>query len=246
MKLLQFIFVPLYRLWFYLLLGIATIVFSPFLLASIVKPSWYPTFFKVARLWSEFIIFGMGCYPVIKRDVEYKKGENYMFVANHTSMSDIMLMYYSTKCPFVFIGKKELGKLPLFGYIYKRTCILVDRRNTKSRVEAFRAAEKRLNEGLGICIFPEGGVPKDLDLILDEFKDGAFRLAIEHQIPIAPMTFHDNKKRFPYAFFRGGPGPMRVKIHELIPTTGMTLQDRKALKDKTRQIILSELKNPTV
>lgn len=188
----------------------------------------------------------MGCYPVIKRDVVYKNGESYMYVANHTSMSDIMLMYYATKCPFVFIGKKELGKLPLFGYIYSRTCILVDRSNTKSRVEAFRAAEKRLNEGLGICIFPEGGVPKDLDLVLDEFKDGAFRLAIEHQIPIAPMTFHDNKKRFPYALFRGGPGPMRVKVHELIQTSGMTLQDRKALKEKTRQVILNELNNPTV
>src|SRR5690554_7363564 len=82
-----------------------------------------------------------------------------------------MLMFYSTKNPFVFIGKKELAKLPLFGFIYKRICILVDRSSAKSRVEAFRRAEKRLSDGLSICIFPEGGVPDDLSLVLDQFKD---------------------------------------------------------------------------
>lgn len=169
-----------------------------------------------------------------------------MFVANHTSMTDIMLMFHSTKNPFVFVGKKELVKIPLFGYIYKRTCILVDRGSTKSRVEAFRRAEIRLNEGLSICIFPEGGVPEDLSLLLDEFKDGAFRLAIEHQIPIAPMTFHDNKKRFPYSFFIGGPGKMRAKTHKLIPTLGLTLESRKELKKETREVILKELLHPTV
>ncbi len=246
MKIFGYILGPLYRVWFYLMVTLATVVLFPFLFVSILKQSWYPFFFKVARVWSGIILFGMGCLPRIKREIQYEKGKSYMFVANHTSMTDIMLMYYSTKIPFVFVGKKELAKFPLFGYIYKRTCILVDRSNTKSRVEAFRRAEKRLSDGLGVCIFPEGGVPDDLDLILDEFKDGAFRLAIEHQIPIAPMTFHDNKRRFPYALFKGGPGRMRVKVHKLIPTAGMTLEDRRELKRKTRGVILEELTNPTV
>lgn len=246
MKWLQYILVPLYRLWFYLVLAFVTIALFPFLFISIIKHSWYPFFFKVARVWAGAIIFMMGCYPVIKRDIYYKKGESFMFVANHTSITDIMLMFYATKSPFVFVGKKELAKLPLFGYIYKRTCILVDRGNTKSRVEAFRRAEERLSEGLSICIFPEGGVPNNLDLILDEFKDGAFRLAIEHQIPIAPMTFHDNKKRLPYSFFIGSPGRMRVKVLPLIPTAGLASEDRRALKQQTREVILKELKEPTV
>jgi 1-acyl-sn-glycerol-3-phosphate acyltransferase len=226
--------------------ALATILLFPFLVISILKYSWYPFFFKVARTWSAFIIYGIGCYPIIKRDVYYEKGKSYMFVANHTSMTDIMLMFYATKNPFVFVGKKELAKIPLFGYIYKRTCILVDRGNNKSRVEAFRRAEIRLNEGLSVCIFPEGGVPEDLSLVLDEFKDGAFRLSIEHKITIAPMTFHDNKKRFPYSFFKGGPGKMRVKVHKLIPTTMLTLDKRKDLKKETRDVILEELLNPTV
>ncbi|CAM3357858.1 lysophospholipid acyltransferase family protein [Aequorivita lipolytica] len=246
MKLFKQIFATFYRIWFYLIIALATILLFPFLIISILKHSWYPFFFKVARTWSAFIIFGIGCYPIIKRDVQYKKGESYMFVANHTSMADIMLMFYSTKNPFVFVGKKELAKIPLFGSIYKRTCILVDRGNTKSRVEAFRRAEIRLNEGLSVCIFPEGGVPDDLSILLDEFKDGAFRLSIEHQIPIAPMTFHDNKKRFPYSFFIGSPGKMRVKVHKLIPTAGLTLEKRKELKKETRTVILNELLHPTV
>ncbi len=245
MKLLKQIFAAFYRIWFYLIIALATILLFPFLLISILKYSWYPFFFKVARTWSAIILYGIGCYPIIKRDVHYEKGKSYMFVANHTSMTDIMLMFYATKNPFVFVGKKELAKIPLFGYIYKRTCILVDRGNNKSRVEAFRRAEMRLNEGLSVCIFPEGGVPEDLLLLLDEFKDGAFRLSIEHKITIAPMTFHDNKKRFPYSFFKGGPGKMRVKVHELIPTATLTLDKRKELKKKTRDVILEELQNPT-
>ncbi|OAD91137.1 acyl-phosphate glycerol 3-phosphate acyltransferase [Aequorivita soesokkakensis] len=246
MKIFNYIFTTFYRIWFYIIVAIATILLFPFLLISILKHSWYPFFFKVARTWSALIIYGIGCYPIIKRDIQYEKGRSYMFVANHTSMTDIMLMFYATKNPFVFVGKKELAKIPLFGYIYKRTCILVDRGNTKSRVEAFRRAEIRLNEGLSVCIFPEGGVPDDLSILLDEFKDGAFRLSIEHQIPIAPMTFHDNKKRFPYSFFIGGPGKMRVKVHKLIPTATLTLDSRKELKKETREVILNELLAPTV
>ena len=219
--------------------------FLPVLIVSIIKKDWYPLFFKMARGWSTFILFGMGFIPVVKRDVTYKKEQSYMFVANHTSMTDIMLMLYVSKKTFVFVGKKELGRIPLFGFFYKRTCILVDRKNPRSRREVFNSAQEKLNMGYSVCIFPEGGVPDDESIILDEFKDGAFRLAIEHQIPIAPMTFLDNKKRFSYTFFSGGPGRMRVKIHELIPTKILELEDKRMLKMQTHEIIRNELINPT-
>ena len=220
--------------------------FFPILIISILKEEWYPLFFRLARAWSIFILFGMGLKPVVKRDVAYKKDKSYMFVANHTSMIDIMLMFYVSKSPFVFVGKQELSKIPLFGLLYKRTCILVDRSNQKSRRAVFDAAQRKLDLGYSVCIFPEGGVPSDESIVLDEFKDGAFRLAIEHHIPIAPMTFHDNKKRFSYTFFSGGPGNLRVKVHHLIPTIILEMEDRKQLKFDTRDIILNELENPTV
>lgn len=246
MKVFRYIFAPIYHIWFYLLVTVVTVVLFPVLAISILKQSWYPFFFKIARLWSALIIYGMLCRPVIKREIRYEKGKSYLFVANHTSMLDIMLMFYATKNPFVFVGKKELAKFPLFGFIYKRTCILVDRGNNKSRVEAFRNAEKRLQKGLSICIYPEGGVPDDYNLILDQFKDGAFRLAIEHQIPIAPMTFYDNKKRLPYNFFKGFPGKMRVKQHQIVSTKQLEPSDRKSLKNEVRQLILNELTHPTI
>ena len=165
-----------------------------------------------------------------------------MLVANHTSMTDIMLMLVTVKNPFVFVGKKELVKIPLFGYFYKRTCILVDRGNQRSRKEVFERAQRRLNDGTSICIFPEGGVPDDQSVILDTFKDGAFRLAIDHHISIVPMVFYDNKKRFPYVFTNGSPGKMRVKIKNFIPTTGLTQNDKKELRERTREVILQELK----
>ncbi|GAB5400685.1 MAG: hypothetical protein Aureis2KO_22700 [Aureisphaera sp.] len=188
----------------------------------------------------------MGFYPKVKRDVSFEKGMSYMFVANHTSMTDIMLMLYVvSKNPFVFVGKAELAKIPLFGFFYKRTCILVDRSDARSRHNVFIEAQKRLQRGLSVCIFPEGGVPDDESLLLNEFKDGAFRLAIEHKIPIAPMSFHDNKKRFSYTFFSGSPGVMRVKVHDIIPTGILELEDKRMLREQTREIILGELQNPS-
>lgn len=169
-----------------------------------------------------------------------------MFVANHTSIIDIMLMLAVNDHPFVFLGKVELARIPLFGYFYRRTCILVDRGSQKSRLQAFAEAQRRLKQGNSICIFPEGGVPSNEKLILTPFKDGAFRLAIDHQIPVVPITFHDNKKRFSYTFFSGSPGKMRVKMHEVIPTKDKTQEDKRPLKDKTYQVILEELRNPSL
>ena len=165
-----------------------------------------------------------------------------MLVANHTSMLDIMLMLKVSENPFVFVGKKELVKIPVFGFFYKRVCILVDRENSKSRTGVYLRAQRRLNQGLSICIFPEGGVP-DEDIFLDEFKDGAFKMAIAHKIPIVPITFYDNKKRFPFDIFKGGPGKMRAKVHSFFETAQLKEMDKIVLKNSVREVILSELKN---
>ena len=208
----------------------------PFLLVSIIKEKWYPYFFVMARIWAKVILFGMGFYYKVEREEDLIPGKSYMLVSNHTSMTDIMMMLALVRNPFVFVGKKELSKIPLFGFFYKRTCILVDRNSSKSRMEVFERAQKRLNQGMSICIFPEGGVPDDENILLDEFKDGAFRLALEHQIPIVPMTFPDNKKRFSYTFLSGSPGLMRAKIHNFIETTGKNATDKKEIKEVREEV----------
>ena len=243
MAIIKYPFWIFYRVWFYVLVALPIILLLPILLISISREKWYPFFFKLARFWAKFILIGMGFNYKIIRNQKPEPKKSYMFIANHTSMVDIMLMLVSVKNPFVFVGKKELAKIPLFGFFYKRTCILVDRSSVKSRQAVFLRAQKRLKQGLSICIFPEGGVPEE-HVVLDSFKDGAFRLAINHQIPIVPMTFYDNKKRFSYTFFSGGPGRMRARIHEFLSTEGLTIEDTKALNEKSRKIIWDELHKP--
>lgn len=241
MKFLKYPFWILYRIWFYVLVALPIIILFPFLIVSIAKERWYPFFFKLARIWSKFILIGMGLGWKITKLQNLEKGKSYMFIANHTSMIDIMLMLVTIKDnPFVFVGKKELAKIPLFGFFYKRTCILVDRSSAKSRQAVFIRAQRRLQSGLSICIFPEGLVP-DEEVLLADFKDGAFRLAIKHEIPIVPITFYDNKKRFSYTFFSGGPGMLHVKIHEFLETKHLEIEDTKQLNNTSREIILQEL-----
>ena len=95
---------------------------------------------------------------------------------------------------------------------------------------------------MSICIFPEGGVP-DESVVLDRFKTGAFRLSVEHNLPLVPMTFFDNKKRFSYTFFSGSPGRMRAQVHAFLKPEAYKLDNLKAMSDKTHQLILSALKN---
>ena len=243
MKLIKYPFWILYRIWFYILVALPIIFLFPLLVISILKEKWYPYFFKLARFWAKFILFGMGFHWTIEREQTPEEDKSYMFIANHTSMADIMLMLVSVRNPFVFVGKRELAKIPLFGFFYKRTCILVDRSSEKSRKAVFLRAQRRLQQGVSVCIFPEGGVPEG-DIVLDEFKDGAFRLAINHHIPVVPLTFLDNKKRFSYTFFSGSPGKMRVKIHRFLNTDKLTIADTKTLNGNARQIILNELTKP--
>jgi 1-acyl-sn-glycerol-3-phosphate acyltransferase len=241
MKFLKYPFWILYRIWFYVLVALPIIILFPLLIISIAKESWYPFFFKLARIWAKFILIGMGFGWKINKLQTPEKGKSYMFIANHTSMIDIMLMLVTVKDnPFVFVGKKELAKIPLFGFFYKRTCILVDRSSAKSRQAVFLRAQRRLKSGVSICIFPEGMVPEE-DVKLAEFKDGAFRLAINHKIPIVPITFFDNKKRFSYTFFSGGPGLLRVKMHEFLKTEHLKIENTKELNSSAFNIISESL-----
>lgn len=225
----------IWRIWFYILVTLPILVFSPLLILTTLSERTFPQFFWLARnLWAPVILYGMGCVPRIRYDTPMDPDQSYMLVANHTSMLDIMLMLRVSRNPFVFVGKKELVRIPIFGFFYKRVSIMVDRSDARSRSAVYGRANKRLHSGLSVCIFPEGGVP-DESVMLDTFKDGAFRLAIAHQIPIVPMVFYDCKKRFPFRFFAGRPGPLRVRVLPALQTQGLTDGDRIRLRDQVRR-----------
>ena len=244
-KAIKVFFIAVWNVWFYVLGFIGIVITLPFLIIFSIKESFYPYFYWVARnVWSNIIMYGMGFYPEIKFKQHIKKGKSYMLVSNHKSMIDIMLMLSLSKDPIVFVGKKELEKIPLFGYFYRRVCILVDRSSPESRKEVYTKAIKRLDTGISVCIFPEGGVP-DPSVILDKFKNGAFSLAIQFQIPIVPITFLDCEKKFPYFFaynhFYGSPGKLRANVHEFIETKGLNQENKEFLKEKVYDILHKDL-----
>ena len=160
---------------------------STFSLFSFLSNGYRYLYWVARNIWSPFIIFGMGFW--IKRVNKFpKENKSIMLIANHSSYIDIMLMFRMSKKPFVFVGKKELTKIPFFGYLYKRAAITVDRSSFESRKEVYKNAIPFINKGYSICVFPEREY-LDETILLNQFKRGAFKIAIEHKLPILPIVF---------------------------------------------------------
>ncbi len=235
------ILVYIWRVWFYISILIAIVILFPFILITAQNENHYPSFFRLARLWAWMVLILSGFWPRAYWSEKPGKGDTYIICPNHTSMIDIMLALAIFPNCFLFIGKKELAKLPLFGYFYKKTNILVDRSSIISSQKAFQTAAAKLKEGIGICIFPEGGVP-DEKVELARFKNGAFRLAIDHGVKIIPVSFPDNKKRLPYNFNLGSPGVLRAYIHPfIIPNEKGGLEEVSRLRKLCYDVVLSGL-----
>ena len=242
MKYLKITLVLLWRFWFYLLLTITIILIAPIMLILTAKKSYYPTLWIVVRAWAKVIIYGMGFRLQISRDEMLDRNKSYMFCPNHTSLLDPFILMITSKNPIVFVGKQSLEKIPIFGFFYKKTVIMVDRSNPESRKRVFKKAKERMQNGVSVVIFPEGLVPEE-DVILSPFKRGAFSLAIEFQIPIVPQTYYDAKRYFSWDIFKGRPGVIRVKQHQFIPTNNLTSKNVNEVLEKTYAILSEELSN---
>ncbi|WP_417427669.1 lysophospholipid acyltransferase family protein [Halpernia sp.] len=209
----------LWRLWFLILAAIATFFFGFFVFLLTFNPKHYKYCYIFIRLWCFTLFYGMGFrYELIKEtQKEIDKNLQYIFISNHTSIMDVMLpCILMPNHPLVFVGKKELVKIPIFGQIYKRICVMVDRSSVKSRSEVYRRCAERMREGQSIVLFPEGGVPDDTSILLGDFKDGAFTLASKHQFPIAVFTFVGLKEMFPFNNKIGHPGKVKVYFNDVL------------------------------
>lgn len=208
----------------------------------VIVPNGYKHLYWVARnIWAPFVLFGMGFW-IQRINAFPPEGQSMMLIANHASYMDIMLMFRMRKTPFVFVGKKELTKIPFFGFLYKRGAITVDRNSLESRQQVYESAQKFIKKGYSICIFPEREY-LDETVLLNPFKKGAFKLAIEHQLPIFPMVFYDCKRKFPWYTTHGFAGVLRVKAMELKQTKGMTEADIKPLSLKMHRQMEEQLIN---
>lgn len=212
----------LWRLWFVILAVIATLFFGLFVYFLTFNPKHYKYCYFFIRLWCFTLFFGMGFrYKLIKETQKnIEKNQQYIFISNHTSIMDIMLpCILMPNHPLVYVGKKELVKIPIFGQIYKRICVMVDRESARSRADVYRRCAERMQEGQSIVIFPEGGVPDDTSVLLADFKDGAFTLATKHQFPLAVFTFVGLKEMFPFDNKIGHPGKVKVYFNAILDSS---------------------------
>lgn len=189
----------------------------------------------LSRIWAKLltiIFFG----PVRIRNKQFiDKNKTYVFVANHQSQLDIPAYALSCENTIRFLAKAELTKIPLMGWIIKRLYLSVNRTDRNDRNKSIEVMRKSLDEGISVFLCPEGTRNKHEEPPLLEFRDGAFRLAVATQTPIAALTlFNTGRKLSPLRPIALAPGAIYGAWSEPIETKGMTMDDVPALKEKIR------------
>ena len=229
----------LWRLWFLTVFLIVFIILIPPLFFFTQIYTDQKIVCNIARLWSRLTLFFSGVFLNVKYEEEINRNENYIICPNHISTIDIPVVLAALNFPIIFMAKKEYTKIPIFGWFYKNNTVIVNRENNKDAYGAFVSANEKLNNGLNVCIFPEGGVPPP-EVKLRRFKNGPFKLAIESNTKIIPVTMPNNKSCFPWNYFRGRPGRLNVEVHAPISQKQET-NDIKNLNTTVYNIIFDKL-----
>lgn len=216
------------------------LVFLPLLFIPIVFPSQHQLVGSVNRWWAR-LMFWLIFIPVrITYKAKLNSNQRYVFCANHFSYLDIPTVGLN-RHNTIFVGKSDIGWIPLFGFMYRKLHITVDRSSLKSRVNTIKRSLEAIDDGKSLVIFPEGGIMTDNEPVMGRFKDGAFRVAIEKQIPLVPVTIPYNWIILPPNEFLLRWHRLQIVFHEPVPTTGLTLSDLDRLKHQVFGIIEKEL-----
>ena len=223
--------------------GLVFFLLLPLFLIGIHLKPFNRSVLLLNHIWTRLFFF-FSCMRIkIEWESPIDTTKQYVFCSNHASLIDIPTFGF-IPIPFVFVGKMSISKVPFFGYVYKKLHITVDRKSIKSKGDAFKKSIHAIKEKKSLAIFPEGGIiNSNTNPRLNPFKDGAFRTAIETQVPIVPVTMPFNWKVFPddgSFYLRNIPN--KIIFHTPIETTGMTLKDVDALRNKTFSIIENEIK----
>jgi 1-acyl-sn-glycerol-3-phosphate acyltransferase len=183
------------------------------------------------RLWSWiFSKLNFIPYYIFGRE-NIQAGKSYIYVSNHTSFLDIPGLCLALPGQFRPLAKKELLKIPIFGWIARAASVMVDRSNHESRVRSLERLANILSKGISILIFPEGTQNRTKEL-LQPFKDGAFRIALETKQPILPIMILGAGKLMPPGKPQVFPGRINILIGKEIPTDAYTTKDIAQLKNE--------------
>lgn len=243
MKALKYLFHRVYTTWcvtWFVVPFVATYPFQAFLVR---RQEWYKHVHNINRLWSH-IFLRMFLAPLhVEWRMKFDPKQRYIYTPNHSSYLDIPMMLRAIPGFLNFVGKSSLAKVPLWGKVYGKLYICVDRKSAVSSAKSYINSVRSLDAGRSLVIFPEGTIPPTAGHQILEFKDGPFKLAIEKQLPVVPVTMPYNQFFMPDldGKLKIRWHPLKMIVHEPIETAGMTMAELPALKEKVYQIIQQEL-----
>jgi len=195
------------------------------------------------RGWSKFSMFLWGIPIEVVHESGAPVAQPCVYVSNHSSYVDIMLLFRTIPGYLNMMGKDSLTRVPLWGPMFAKTYISVNRRSAVGRGRAFTQAREALRQGRSLALFPEGTIgPKPGEELLP-FQDGAFQLAIAAGVPLVPVGMPFNHKFMPsIQGFRVRYARLRIVFHAPIATTGLTNADIPALKARVAAIISADFR----
>lgn len=198
--------------------------------------------YKICRCWGLAWYATVGIFHKVIYETPHDITKQYIFIGNHISYLDIPPIAISIHQPIRALGKYEMVKMPVFGWIYSVTVIQVDRSSSEKRSSSVRALKAALAKGISIFLFPEGTF-NETNKPLKDFFDGAFRIAIETQTNIKPLLFVDTLERLHFKnIFSLTPGKTRTVYLQEINVEGLTLKDVMLLKEKVYNVMEDGLK----
>ena len=227
------IFARIFALWalIWFVLTMLLILIPVWCLGLMKEPKRTIAFIRISRIWMGIFLPIAGVRLKIKGKEYFEKGKNYIVVCNHRSFMDVPVTSPGIPGANKTIAKIEMARIPLFGIIYKRGSVLVDRKSEESRKRSYSSMKDVLYMGLHMCIYPEGTRNKT-EKPLKEFKDGAFRLAVETGKPIMPaVIFNTDKVLSSKKFFFFMPGKIEMHFLPPVETTGLQVEDVKHLRE---------------
>ena len=210
------------------------ILFPIFLIASLFgRVKGGNIIYDACRIWADIWFFLIGISHKNIYDFPHDTSKQYIFVSNHISYIDVpMMMKAIRKQHFRVLGKAELGKIPVFGFIFKKAAVSVDRKSAEHRARSVSILKSIIKRKISVYIFPEGTF-NETGAPLKEFYNGAFKIAIETQTPIKPILFLDSYDRLNYkSILSLSKGKSRAVFLEETPTDNLTMNDVPALKEK--------------
>ena len=227
----------LYASWvLFIFIGSMLLLLPLILLPALFGESVRPVSFFGLKVWATIFHTFTGVRYQAQGREHLSLHPAYIYVSNHTSFLDVPALPLFIPGQFRPLGKKELLKIPVLGWIVGTVCIIVDRSDARSRQESIKRLKKLIHRGTSVLIYPEGSMNRT-ELMLRPFYDGAFRIAIETQTPILPMAVINagNLFRPGTAFIKSGKN--LVKFGKPIPPVGLEAEDVPALKQQVYQVI---------